>query len=93
MDTDESGTLDKDEFLKIPQINSNPLAARLLAVFDTDGSGDIDFKEFLTGINVFSGKGTPEDKLKCNMYFKQLYSRYMIWIGMVIFLMVNYFWY
>ena len=70
MDTDESGTLDKDEFLKIPQINSNPLAARLLAVFDTDGSGDIDFKEFLTGINVFSGKGTPEDKLKCNMYFK-----------------------
>ena len=70
MDTDESGALDKDEFLKIPQINSNPLAARLLAVFDTDGSGDIDFKEFLTGINVFSGKGTPEDKLKCNMYFK-----------------------
>ena len=56
--------MDTKEFLKIPQINSNPLQQRLLAVFDTDGSGDIDFIEFLRGINVFSGKASQEDKLR-----------------------------
>jgi serine/threonine-protein phosphatase 2B regulatory subunit len=66
MDTDQSGSLDKSEFLNLPQIASNPLAQRLLAVFDTDGSGDIDFKEFLIGISAFSAKGAKVDKLKCN---------------------------
>lgn len=65
MDTDESGTLEKNEFLNLPQIASNPLAQRLLAVFDMDGSGDVDFKEFLIGISAFSAKGNKEDKLKC----------------------------
>jgi serine/threonine-protein phosphatase 2B regulatory subunit len=65
MDTDENGSLDKEEFLQLPHIASNPLAQRLLAVFDIDGSGDIDFKEFLVGISAFSSKGSAEDKLRC----------------------------
>ncbi|KAI9204205.1 uncharacterized protein BJ171DRAFT_582183 [Polychytrium aggregatum] len=64
MDRDRSGSIDKEEFLAIPQISSNPLAQRLLAVFDVDGSGDIDFKEFITGLSVFSAKGNKEEKLK-----------------------------
>ncbi|KAJ3269058.1 Calcineurin subunit B [Terramyces sp. JEL0728] len=67
MDTDQSGTLEKSEFLSLPQIASNPLAQRLLAVFDLDGSGDVDFKEFLIGISAFSAKGNKLDKLKCNL--------------------------
>lgn len=66
MDTDQSGSLEKSEFLQLPQIASNPLAQRLLAVFDMDGSGDVDFKEFLIGISAFSAKGHKNEKLKCN---------------------------
>jgi serine/threonine-protein phosphatase 2B regulatory subunit len=51
--------------MAIPQVSSNPLAHRLLAVFDADASGDVDFKEFLTGLSAFSQKGKQEDKLKC----------------------------
>ncbi|KAI8916121.1 hypothetical protein EDD86DRAFT_185420, partial [Gorgonomyces haynaldii] len=64
LDKDGSGSLDKDEFMAVPQVASNPLAQRLLAVFDTDGSGDIDFKEFLVGLSAFSTKGRLEDKLR-----------------------------
>jgi serine/threonine-protein phosphatase 2B regulatory subunit len=65
LDKDGSGTIDKEEFLAIPQIASNPLAARLLSVLDGDGTGDVDFKEFISGLSAFSSKGNKEDKLRC----------------------------
>jgi Ca2+-binding EF-hand superfamily protein len=93
MDTDGSGSLDKNEFLQIPQIASNPLAQRLLAVFDSDGSGDVDFKEFLIGINAFSTTSSKEDKLKCNQMLNKLPFRFMILIEMAILVMENCFWF
>ncbi|KAJ2439272.1 Calcineurin subunit B, partial [Coemansia sp. RSA 2440] len=59
-----SGTIDKDEFLSIPQLANNPLSARLIDIFDTDGGGDVDFKEFITGLSTFSSKGDKEEKLR-----------------------------
>lgn len=59
-----TGTIEKESFLALPQIANNPLASRLLAVFDNDGSGDIDFKEFISGLSAFSSKRNREDKLK-----------------------------
>lgn len=64
LDKDGSGTIEKDEFLAIPGISSNPLASRLMDVFDEDNSGTIDFQEFITGLSVFSGKTSKADKLK-----------------------------
>ncbi|CAN3375946.1 hypothetical protein DIURU_003154 [Diutina rugosa] len=64
LDTDGSGTIDKQEFLSIPGIGSNPLASRLMDVFDEDGSGTIDFQEFITGLSAFSGKTSKEEKLR-----------------------------
>ncbi|KAJ3209917.1 Calcineurin subunit B [Dinochytrium kinnereticum] len=64
LDKDGSGTIDKDEFLSLPQIANNPLAARLLSVLDGDGTGDIDFKEFISGLSAFSSKGNKIDKLR-----------------------------
>jgi serine/threonine-protein phosphatase 2B regulatory subunit len=64
LDKDSSGTISKEEFLSIPGVGSNPLASRLLETFDKDGSGDVDFQEFITGLSIFSTKGQKEDKLR-----------------------------
>lgn len=45
-------------------MKNNPLVSRLIDVFDNDGSGDVDFKEFIAGISTFSSKGNPQEKLK-----------------------------
>jgi serine/threonine-protein phosphatase 2B regulatory subunit len=36
LDSDGSGSIDRDEFLQIPQIASNPLALRMIAIFDEE---------------------------------------------------------
>ncbi|CCJ29038.1 unnamed protein product [Pneumocystis jirovecii] len=65
MDTDNSGSIDRCEFLSIPQISKNPLAARLFAVVDKDGDGSMDFNELLQSLSLFSTKGYKKEKLRC----------------------------
>lgn len=36
LDKDGSGSIDRDEFLQIPQIANNPLAHRMIAIFDDE---------------------------------------------------------
>lgn len=36
LDKDGSGTIDKEEFLAVPQIANNPLASRMIAIFDEE---------------------------------------------------------
>ena len=38
--------------------------ARMIAIFDEDGGGDVDFQEFVLGLSAFSSKGNKEEKLK-----------------------------
>jgi len=64
LDKDNSGTIDRAEFLSLPQVSSNPLATRMIAIFDEDGGGDVDFQEFVSGLSAFSSKGNKEEKLK-----------------------------
>ncbi|KAH8733333.1 calcineurin, beta subunit [Ilyonectria robusta] len=64
LDKDNSGAIERDEFLSLPQISSNPLATRMIAIFDEDGGGDVDFQEFVTGLSAFSSKGNKEQKLQ-----------------------------
>ncbi|OAA64610.1 calcineurin b subunit [Niveomyces insectorum RCEF 264] len=64
LDKDNSGTIERDEFLSLPQIASNPLATRMIAIFDEDGGGTVDFQEFVTGLSAFSSKGNKEQKLR-----------------------------
>ncbi|KAK2749439.1 Calcineurin subunit B [Myotisia sp. PD_48] len=64
LDKDGSGTIERDEFLSLPQVSSNPLATRMIAIFDEDGGGDVDFHEFVSGLSAFSSKGNKEEKLR-----------------------------
>lgn len=65
LDKDNSGSISKEEFLSIPQIANNPLASRMIAIFDEDGGGDVDFHEFIKGLSAFSERGNKREKLEC----------------------------
>mmetsp|Transcript_42441 Transcript_42441/g.77037 ORF Transcript_42441/g.77037 Transcript_42441/m.77037 type:complete len:191 (-) Transcript_42441:29-601(-) len=64
IDVDGSGTLSKDEFLSIREMQGNPLLERVIDVFDENRDGEIQFSEFISGLSVFSRKGNDEQKLK-----------------------------
>jgi len=36
----------------------------MIAIFDEDGGGDVDFQEFVTGLSAFSSKGNKTEKLR-----------------------------
>lgn len=36
----------------------------MIAIFDEDGSGSVDFQEFISGLSAFSSKGNKEEKLR-----------------------------
>lgn len=36
----------------------------MIAIFDEDGGGDVDFREFVSGLSAFSSKGNKEEKLR-----------------------------
>eukprot|EP00037_Helgoeca_nana_P014227 m.132580 g.132580 ORF g.132580 m.132580 type:complete len:177 (-) comp22460_c0_seq1:937-1467(-) len=64
LDTDESGKLSKEEFMALPDLGQNPLVERVIAIFDSDGDGEIDFEEFIKGISLFSTRGDKRKKLE-----------------------------
>jgi len=64
LDSDGSGSIDREEFLQISQIANNPLASRMIAIFDADGGGTVDFQEFVGGLSAFSSRGGRDEKLQ-----------------------------
>merc|ERR1739838_1062175 len=64
LDLDNSGSLSVDEFMTLPELQQNPLVQRVIDIFDEDGNGEVDFKEFIQGVSQFSVKGDKLSKLK-----------------------------
>jgi len=46
--SDGSGSIDREEFLQIPQIATNPLASRMIAIFDEEYAFSIMLRDILT---------------------------------------------
>jgi len=61
---DNSGSLSVEEFMSLPELNQNPLVQRVIDLFDEDGNGEVDFKEFIHGVSQFSVKGDKKSKLR-----------------------------
>eukprot|EP00051_Salpingoeca_urceolata_P026541 m.477678 g.477678 ORF g.477678 m.477678 type:complete len:176 (-) comp20919_c0_seq1:67-594(-) len=64
LDSDASGKLSVEEFMQLPELQQNPLVERVIAIFDEDGDGEIDFEEFIKGISLFSVRGDKTKKLE-----------------------------
>ena len=59
--SDGSGSIDRDEFLQIPQIQNNPLAGRMIAIFDEEY---VTISAFLFVILVLT-----KSVLRCSLFF------------------------
>merc|ERR1711941_209334 len=55
---------DAEEFMSLPELQQNPLVQRVIDIFDEDGNGEVDFKEFIQGVSQFSVKGDKNSKLR-----------------------------
>lgn len=64
LDLDNSGSLSRDEFMSLPELQQNPLVQRVIDIFDQDQNGEVDFKEFIQGVSQFSVKGDKGSKLR-----------------------------
>ena len=64
LDLDHSGSISVDEFMALPELQHNPLVQRVIAIFDEDQNGEVDFKEFIQGLSQFSVKGDKISKLR-----------------------------
>lgn len=50
--------------MSIAELQQNPLVQRVIDIFDADGNGEVDFKEFIQGVSQFSVKGDKLSKLR-----------------------------
>ena len=65
LDRKQSGKLRCSDLQDLGGIQDNPLASKIISVFDKDQDGYIDFAEFIAGLAAFTRKGTPASKLSC----------------------------
>ncbi|KAJ3159644.1 Calcineurin subunit B type 2 [Geranomyces michiganensis] len=68
LDKDNSGSISVEEMTAIPELAMNPLANRVVAVFDADGRNEVNFRQFVEALSVFSKSAKRDQKL--NFAFK-----------------------
>ncbi|KAJ3267378.1 Calcineurin subunit B type 2 [Chytriomyces hyalinus] len=61
LDKNKTGVITADEMIAIPEFAMNPLALRMIAVFDSEERGEINFRQFVGWLSVFA-KGAGRDQ-------------------------------
>eukprot|EP01138_Halocafeteria_seosinensis_P005967 gb/GECG01006099.1/.p1 GENE.gb/GECG01006099.1/~~gb/GECG01006099.1/.p1 ORF type:complete len:191 (+),score=21.47 gb/GECG01006099.1/:1-573(+) len=64
LDRGNKGTITTDDLLMVPELSMNPLAPRIISLFDSENEGQINFSFFLSVLSVFSERTGREPKLK-----------------------------
>jgi Ca2+-binding EF-hand superfamily protein len=54
LDTNETGKLEYEDILNIPELSKNPIIKRVFRIFDLDDDGKISFYEFINGLSIFA---------------------------------------
>jgi len=62
LDKDSNNSLCVEELLALPELKENPLVQRVVQVFDTNNSGELDFTEFVRGLAMFTTKNIDREK-------------------------------
>ncbi len=70
MDKDASGAINFDEFCKIMGVEKTGEYKKLFSLFDQDGGGEIDVREFMLGLSNF----TAQDKEAKVFFAFQMYD-------------------
>lgn len=60
---DADDLIDVDEFQICLGLENSSFARRIFRGFDNNGDGQVNFKEFVQGLSIFSHKGSVEEKL------------------------------
>eukprot|EP00891_Asterochloris_glomerata_P007475 jgi/Astpho2/7475/gw1.00114.210.1_t len=48
--------------MRVEELKCNPFAARIVALFSEDGSGELSFQKFINLFSVFSANASAETK-------------------------------
>ena len=51
--------------MSLPELQQNPLVQRVIDIFDTDGNGEVDFKEFIEGLSQVIEFACDDDAVMC----------------------------
>ena len=57
LDSDNSGKLEPNELIDVPELKDNPIAKRIVTVFDRNKDGKISFFEFVHGLSALASSG------------------------------------
>jgi len=63
LDKDGTAIISTDCFLSIPELAMNPLAPRIVAIFDENKDDQVNFKQFVRILSVFNEKASRLEKL------------------------------
>ncbi|EFA78978.1 calcium-binding EF-hand domain-containing protein [Heterostelium album PN500] len=64
LDKEEKGTVNVEDFSQIPELSMNPLLPRLIAIFDVNRNGQLNFAQFVNTLSVFHPNADKIDKIK-----------------------------
>ena len=61
---EDDGMIDREEFYSVLGVEKSVFFDRMFEVFDSDGSGSIDIREFIQGLSVFCKNASKEEKIR-----------------------------
>ena len=54
LDANETGQLEYDDLLSVPELSKNPILKRVIRIFDLNDDGKLSFYEFINGLSIFA---------------------------------------